>query len=73
MFGVCYRQSSPNPNITTLSPSQRTAGAPAFTLTLTGSQFCMDVDGGSVITFNGTNHAAFDSQHDLLFSLDFRR
>lgn len=48
------QQSNPVPSVSSLSPTQQTAGSQSQTLTINGSNFVQ----GSAITYNGAAHAA---------------
>src|SRR5436190_14459219 len=50
------------PTIVSMNPLERTAGASGnFTLTLTGTNYCLDAVGGSTIDFNGSHTAVTPS------------
>jgi len=56
---------APNPTITSISPTGSVAGQPAFTLTVSGTNF---VDGVSVVQWNGSARTAHFSSATLLMA-----
>lgn len=58
---------NPTPTITSLSPSSATAGGPAFTLTVTGTQFIS----GSQVLWNGSQAPTTFASSTSLFRADF--